>query len=78
MSKAALIQHTKSLASEWAKDGIRVNTLSPWFTETPLTEALLLNEAKMRDVLSRTPLKRVARPDEMASIIAFLEKLKLN
>lgn len=72
MSKAALIQQTKSLAAEWAKDGIRVNALSPWFTETPLTEALLLNEAKVQDVLSRTPLQRVARPEEMAFIIAFL------
>lgn len=72
MSKAGLIQQTKNLATEWAKDGIRVNALSPWFTETPLTEALLLNEAKIKDVLSRTPLNRVARAEEMATIIAFL------
>ena len=72
MSKAALIQQTKNLATEWAKDGIRVNALSPWFTETPLTEALLQNETKVHDVLSRTPLKRVARAGEMAAIIAFL------
>jgi tropinone reductase I len=72
MSKAGLIQQTKSLAVEWAKDGIRVNALSPWFTETPLTEGLLLNETKIQDVLSRTPLKRVARAEEMANIIAFL------
>ncbi len=72
MSKAGLIQQTKNLATEWAKDGIRVNAVSPWFTETPLTEALLLNETKMQDVLSRTPLQRVARAEEMATIIAFL------
>jgi Tropinone reductase 1 len=72
MSKAGLIQQTKSRAAEWAKDGIRINALSPWFTQTPLTEGLLLNETKMQNVLSRTPLKRVARAEEMASIIAFL------
>lgn len=72
MAKAGLIQQTKSLAAEWAKDGIRVNALSPWFTETPVTEALLLNESKTQDVLSRTPLRRVARAEEMAAIIAFL------
>lgn len=72
MSKAALIQQTRNLATEWAKDGIRVNSLSPWFTETPLTEALLLNEARVHGVLRRTPLKRVARAEEMATIVAFL------
>lgn len=72
MAKAGLIQQTRSLAAEWAKDGIRVNALSPWFTETPLTESLLLNETKVQDVLSRTPLNRVARAEEMATIIAFL------
>ncbi len=72
MAKAGLIQQTKTLAAEWAKDGIRVNALSPWFTETPLTEALLLNASKMKDVLSRTPLKRVARAEEMAAVTAFL------
>jgi Tropinone reductase 1 len=72
MAKAGLIQQTKSLAAEWARDGIRVNALSPWFTETPLTKALLLNESKMQDVLSRTPLKRVAGAKEMAAIITFL------
>ena len=46
MSKAALIQQTRSLAAEWAQSGIRVNAVSPWFTETPLTESLLLNETK--------------------------------
>ncbi len=72
MSKAAMMQLSRNLAVEWAPHGIRVNTVSPWFTETPLTQGLLSNGEKMSNVLRRTPLGRVARADEMASVIAFL------
>lgn len=72
MSKAGLLQQTRSLAVEWAQDGIRVNAVSPWFTETPLTEGLLSQEERMTPILRRTPLKRTAKAEEMASIIAFL------
>lgn len=72
MSKAGLLQQTRSLAVEWAQDGIRVNAVSPWFTETPLTEGYLSQEEKMTPILNRTPLNRVAKAEEMSSIIAFL------
>lgn len=72
ISKAGLIQLTRNLAVEWAEDNIRVNAVSPWFTETPLTEGLLKDTLKTSNVIARTPLKRVAQPSEMASAIAFL------
>lgn len=72
MSKAGLLQQTRSLAVEWAQDGIRVNAVSPWFTETPLTEGYLSQVEKMTPILNRTPLNRVAKAEEMSSIIAFL------
>lgn len=72
ISKAGLIQLTRNLAVEWADDKIRVNAVSPWFTETPLTEGLLKDASKTSNVIARTPLKRVAQPIEMASAIAFL------
>ncbi len=72
ISKAGLMQLTRNLAVEWAVDSIRVNSVSPWFTETPLTENLLRNEAKKTNVISRTPLNRVANPEEIAGVIAFL------
>ncbi|UUW08408.1 SDR family oxidoreductase [Flavobacterium plurextorum] len=72
ISKAGLIQLTRNLAVEWADDKIRVNAVSPWFTETPLTEGLLKDASKTSNVVARTPLKRVAQPIEMASAIAFL------
>tara|TARA_R100000479_G_scaffold33554_3_gene14031 strand:+ start:118230 stop:118988 length:759 start_codon:yes stop_codon:yes gene_type:complete len=72
MSKAGLVMQTKNLAAEWAKDGIRVNAMSPWFTQTPLTQELLAIEERMEPIIKHTPLGRVARAEEMANIIAFL------
>ncbi|QSB29358.1 SDR family oxidoreductase [Flavobacterium sp. CLA17] len=51
---------------------MRINAVSHWFTETPLTENLLHDKEKIAQVISRTPLKRVAKPKEMAVTIAFL------
>lgn len=72
MSKAALIQMTRSLAVEWAKEGIRANVVSPWYTVTPLAAPVLQNEERMAHILSRTPMGRVAQPEEMAAAVAFL------
>ncbi|SDS60783.1 SDR family oxidoreductase [Gramella sp. MAR_2010_147] len=72
MSKSGLLQQSRSLAVEWANDGIRVNAVSPWFTKTPLTEGYLHNQEKMDSILKRTPLKRVAEAEEISSIITFL------
>jgi len=72
ISKAGMLQMTRNLAVEWAFHGIRVNSVSPWFTETSLTENLLQDVEKIAQVISRTPLKRVAKPKEMATTIAFL------
>ena len=72
MSKAALIQLSRNLASEWASHGIRVNTVSPWFTETPLTSGLLSNPDRLQAITSTTPLRRIAQSEEMAAAVAFL------
>ncbi len=42
MTKAAINQLTKNLACEWAKDGIRVNTVAPWYTATPLANQVII------------------------------------
>ena len=72
MSKAALIQLSRHLAVEWAEHGIRVNTVSPWYTDTPLAEPMLKTPERFRRIIERTPMNRVAQAEEVASVVAFL------
>ena len=68
-SKAAVVMLTKSLAAEWAPYGVRVNTISPGYTATELT-------LRMKDLFpkwkARTPMKRLAEPDEMKGAAVYL------
>ncbi len=72
MTKAAGLQLTRNLAVEWAKDNIRVNAIAPWYTKTPLVKNLLKDEAYTADILSRTPMGRIAEAEEVASVAVFL------
>lgn len=72
MTKAALIQLSRNLASEWAEDNIRVNAVAPWYIGTPLAETVLKNEHYLKQVLDRTPMKRIGQPEEVAGAVAFL------
>jgi len=72
MAKAGLIQLTRSLAVEWAADGIRANSVAPWFTRTPLIEERLADPRTKELIEQRTPMGRIVEPDEVAAAIAFL------
>ena len=72
MSKAALLQFTRSLAVEWAADGIRVNAVAPWYIRTPLTRPVLEDPVRLERILARTPMRRVGEPAEVAAAVAFL------
>jgi tropinone reductase I len=71
-SKASLNQLAKNLACEWASDGIRVISVAPWYTATPLAMQVLADKEFEAEVLARTPMRRVAQPVEVARVMAFL------
>ena len=72
MTKAALAQLTRNLAVEWAGDGIRVNSVAPWYIRTGRSEPVLADPAYLEEVLDRTPMGRIGEPEEVAAAVAFL------
>lgn len=71
-SKAAILHYTRSLAVEWADRGIRVNSISPGYTETGLTAVSRAIPERLASWHAKTPLGRVAKPEEMGGAIVFL------
>ena len=70
-SKSALIGMTKTLAVELAKYNIQVNTVSPGFTNTKLTNGIL-SKKQIKELVSNVPMGRMADPAEIARIVMFL------
>jgi NAD(P)-dependent dehydrogenase (short-subunit alcohol dehydrogenase family) len=71
-SKAAVHHLTRSLATEWAEHGVRVNAVAPTYIDTPLVHSVEGAETLMKDWLRDTPMRRLGRTDEIASVVAFL------
>ncbi len=77
-SKAGIRNFTKGLANEWATEGVRVNCVSPAFIATPLVEKVLQDPSYTTIINSRTPMKRVGMPNEVAEAILFLASDKAS
>ena len=69
-SKSGMIGLYKSIASEVAKRNINVNIVSPGFISTTMTENL--DDEKKNSYLSRIPMSRFGKPEDIANIVYFL------
>ncbi|CAN5402177.1 SDR family oxidoreductase [soil metagenome] len=78
MTKAAMVQMSRHLAVEWAPFNIRVNSVSPWYIETPLAAPVLAQPDRLEKIIARTPMARIGQPAEVASIVAFLAMNKAS
>jgi NAD(P)-dependent dehydrogenase (short-subunit alcohol dehydrogenase family) len=72
VSKAGVIMLTKSIAGEWAKRGVRVNSISPGYIGTEMTKAGMSNPEWQAEWLKFTPMGRVGEPREVASAVVYL------
>jgi meso-butanediol dehydrogenase/(S,S)-butanediol dehydrogenase/diacetyl reductase len=63
---------TRSLALELGGQGVRVNAVNPSLTITEMTQSMTQNQALMEKFQERIPMGRGAKPEEVASVIAFL------
>jgi NAD(P)-dependent dehydrogenase (short-subunit alcohol dehydrogenase family) len=71
-SKAAVHHLTKSLAAEWGARGVRVNAVAPTYIATPLNEFVKSNPAMYDAWIGGTPMARLGRVEEIASVVLFL------
>jgi len=71
-SKGGVEMLTRALALDWAKRGVRVNTLAPGWVDTDLTHSLLEHETHGRRLLDHTPMGRFATAGDMVGAAVFL------
>ncbi len=77
-SKGGIMQLTKATALALAPHNIRVNAVGPGSVDTEMMAGVNANPEAMKMVMSRTPLKRVARPREIGDVVAFLASPKAS
>jgi len=71
-SKAAIDGLTRALASEWARDGIRVVAVAPGYVMSDISRDQLNDPASAKRIISRIPAHRYGQPDEVGDLVAFL------
>jgi NAD(P)-dependent dehydrogenase (short-subunit alcohol dehydrogenase family) len=72
ISKAGVIMATKVMAQQWAPYGIRVNAVAPGMTRTGFSQPLWGNPELLKVITSRTPLGRIAEPEEIVGAVIYL------
>ncbi|MCD7035138.1 glucose 1-dehydrogenase [Metabacillus sp. GX 13764] len=71
-SKGGAVQLTKALAVEWASLGIKVNAVAPTFIETEMTGKMFEDRDFYDDVISRIPLGKLSKPEDVTGAVLFL------
>jgi NAD(P)-dependent dehydrogenase (short-subunit alcohol dehydrogenase family) len=71
-TKGAVVNMTRALAVEWARQGIRVNAIAPTWVRTPLIRPLTENPDVLKRIEQITPMGRIAEPEELVGAVLFL------
>ncbi len=71
-AKAALLSLTRSLACEWAGDGISVNAIAPGVFPSDLNSEIVLDTPRGKEILTRTPMHRFGQPEELVGTAVLL------
>jgi len=75
-SKGGIVGMTEALAVELAPYNIRVNAISPGMIETPMIDTVKSDPKTLEAMLTRVPLRRVGKPDEVSNLVLFLASNK--
>mgnify|MGYP000044069474 CR=1 FL=1 len=71
-SKAGVINLTRALALEWARDGVQVNAIAPGYVETEMNADLRAHPEQLATMLKRVPARRMARTEEVTPLAVYL------
>jgi NAD(P)-dependent dehydrogenase (short-subunit alcohol dehydrogenase family) len=71
-AKTAIVSLTRTLACEWAKDGIRVNAIAPGVFPTDLNRSTIMGTARGQELLMRTPMGRFGQPEELVGAAVLM------
>ena len=71
-AKTAIVSLTRTLACEWAKEGIRVNAIAPGVFPTDLNRSTILGTPRGQELLMRTPMGRFGQPEELVGAAVLL------
>lgn len=72
ITKAGIIQFTKSIALEWSRFNILVNSISPGMFETEMVKDIIGNPKAREVIIQGTPLRKIGKPEDIVGLVIFL------